>query len=82
MLFQRGWCWPTEGDAAAITQISKFMVEGKLIPKPLTLEQVKSAFSKAAPILQKAYEATGKLPAERPSRRRTRRICAACRPGR
>jgi len=64
VLFQRGWIWPTEGDAAAITQISNFMVEGRLIPKPLTFDQVKSAFSKAAPILQKAYEATGKLPAE------------------
>jgi len=64
VLFQRGWIWPTEGDAAAITQISNFMVEGRLIPKPLTFDQVKSSFSKAAPLLQKAYEATGKLPAE------------------
>jgi len=64
VLFQRGWIWPTEGDAAAITQISNFMVEGRLIPKPLTFDQVKSSFSKTAPLLQKAYEATGKLPAE------------------
>ena len=32
VLFQRGWIWPTEGDAAAIPQISDFMVAGKLIP--------------------------------------------------
>ena len=64
VLFQRGWIWPTEGDAAAITQISNFMVEGRLIPKPLAWDQVKSAFAKAAPLLQKAYDATGKVPAE------------------
>lgn len=64
VLFQRGWAWPTEGDAAAITQISQFMVEGKLIPKPLEWDKVKSAFAKASPLLRKAYEATGKVPAE------------------
>ena len=35
VLFARGWCWPTEGDAAAVLETSKFMVEGKMIPKPL-----------------------------------------------
>lgn len=64
VLFQRGWTWPTEGDAAAITQISQFMVEGKLIPKPLEWDKVKSAFAKAGPLLRKAYDATGKVPAE------------------
>src|SRR4051812_32570027 len=64
VMFKRGWIWPTEGDAAAITQISNFMVEGRLIPKPLRWDQVKAAFSKAVPLLQKAYEATGKVPAE------------------
>jgi ABC-type nitrate/sulfonate/bicarbonate transport system substrate-binding protein len=64
VLFQRGWTWPTEGDAAAITQISNFMVEGRLIPKPLTFDQVKAGFAKSAPLLLKAYEATGKVPQE------------------
>jgi hypothetical protein len=64
VLFERGWIWPTEGDAAAVTQISKFMVEGRQIPKPLSWDQVKSAFAKAAPLLRKAYDATGKVPAE------------------
>ncbi|KRE14575.1 nitrate ABC transporter substrate-binding protein [Bosea sp. Root483D1] len=64
VLFQRGWTWPTEGDASAITQISQFMVEGKLIPKPLEWDKVKSAFAKASPLLKKAYDATGKVPAE------------------
>lgn len=62
VLFQRGWIWPTEGDAKAITQISSLMVEGRLIPKPLSFDQVKDSFTKAAPLLQKAYEATGRKP--------------------
>lgn len=64
VLFQRGWIWPTEGDAAAITQISQFMVEGRLIPKPLEWDKVKAAFAKAAPLNLKAYDATGKVPPE------------------
>ena len=62
VLFKRGWIWPTEGDAAAILQISDFMVEGKQIPSPLTWEQVTGAFAKAAPLLVSAYEATGRVP--------------------
>ncbi|MEP7064378.1 MAG: PhnD/SsuA/transferrin family substrate-binding protein, partial [Betaproteobacteria bacterium] len=34
VLFKRGWCWPTEGDAAALLETSKSMVDGKLITKP------------------------------------------------
>ncbi len=64
VLFQRGWIWPTQGDAASITQISQVMVEGRLIPRPLTWEQVKGAFEKSAPLLQRAYAATGNVPAE------------------
>lgn len=63
VLFQRSWIWPTEGDAAAITQISNFMVEGRQIPEPLAWEKVKSAFAKAAPLLEKAYGTTGSKPA-------------------
>lgn len=62
VLIQRGWAWPTEGDAAAIRQISDYMVAGKLIPAPLSDEQVKGAFAKAAPIAEKAYAASGSLP--------------------
>lgn len=64
VLIQRGWIWPTEGDAAAIRQISDYMVAGKIIPAPLTDDQVKGAFAKAAPILEKAYGATGSVPPE------------------
>ena len=62
VLFQRGWTWPTEGDAAAITEISQFMVQGRLIPKPLSWDEVKNSFSKAVPLLKAAYEATGQVP--------------------
>ena len=62
VLFARGWCWPTEGDATAILEISKFMVEGKLIPKPLTWTQVRDAFAPAGPVLHEAYVKTGSKP--------------------
>ena len=62
VLFQRGWVWPTEGDAAAITEISQFMVQGRLIPKPLSWDQVKNSFGKAVPLLKAAYDATGQVP--------------------
>ena len=62
VLFARGWCWPTEGDATAILEISKFMVEGKLIPKPLTWTQVRDAFAPAGPVLREAYVKTGSKP--------------------
>ena len=38
------------------------MVQGKLIPEPLSFDQVKSAFAKAKPINQEAYAATGSVP--------------------
>ena len=49
VLFARGWCWPTEGDATALLETSKFMVDGKLIPKPLAWSQVRDAFALTAP---------------------------------
>jgi hypothetical protein len=39
-------------------------VAGKMIPEALSWDQVKAAFGKAAPLLQKAYEGTGKVPDE------------------
>ena len=62
VLFKRGWCWPTEGDAAALLETSKSMVDGKLITKPLSWEQVKGAFALAAPLDKAAYEKTGHVP--------------------
>jgi ABC-type nitrate/sulfonate/bicarbonate transport system substrate-binding protein len=48
VLFARGWCWPTEGDAQALLETSKYMVEGRLIPKPLAWSQVRDAFAPAS----------------------------------
>jgi len=63
VLFARGWCWPTEGDATAVLEISKVMVEGRLIPKPLAWSQVRDSFAAAAPLLKTAYDGTGAKPA-------------------
>jgi ABC-type nitrate/sulfonate/bicarbonate transport system substrate-binding protein len=62
VLFKRGWCWPTEGDAAALLETSKYMVDGKLITKPLTWAQVKGAFAQMAPLAKAAYEKSGRKP--------------------
>jgi hypothetical protein len=62
VLFARGWCWPTEGDARAVHETSKFMVEGKMIPKPLEWAQVKNAFALTAPPVREAYEKSGRKP--------------------
>ena len=62
VLFKRGWCWPTEGDAVALLETSKAMVDGKLIPKPLTWGEVKGAFATSAAPVKAAYEKTGAKP--------------------
>jgi ABC-type nitrate/sulfonate/bicarbonate transport system substrate-binding protein len=62
VLFARGWCWPTEGDARAVLDTSKFMVEGKMIAKPLDWSQVKNAFSLTAASLREAYDKSGRKP--------------------
>jgi len=62
VLFARGWCWPTEGDALALLETSKYMVEGKMIPKPLEWKQVRDAFALAAPTVRVAYDKTGRKP--------------------
>jgi ABC-type nitrate/sulfonate/bicarbonate transport system substrate-binding protein len=62
VLFKRGWCWVTEGDAAALLETSKYMVDGRLIPKPLTWAQVKGSFAQTAPLDKAAYDKTGKVP--------------------
>ncbi|OJY32364.1 MAG: nitrate ABC transporter substrate-binding protein [Rhizobiales bacterium 65-9] len=62
VLFKRGWIWPTEGDAAAILEISKYMVAGKIIEKPLEWSKVKAAYGATAPLLKEAYEKSGATP--------------------
>ncbi len=62
VLFKRGWVWPTEGDAAALLETSKYMVDGKLIPKPLAWTQVKGAFAQTAALDKAAYDKSGGKP--------------------
>lgn len=62
VLFSRGWTWPTENDARAVLEVSKFLVEGRVIEKPLTWAQIKNTFSLMAPLVKQAYERLGAQP--------------------
>ena len=63
VLFKRGWCWPTEGDAAALLETSKSMVDGKLIPKPLTWGAGAGCVrARPRPPVKAAYDKTGAKP--------------------
>ena len=63
VLFSRGWSWPTESDARAVLETSKYLVGSKMIEQPLTWAQVKGAFSRTAPLVKQAYENMGSKPA-------------------
>jgi len=62
VLFSRGWSWPTENDARAVLETSKFMADNKVIEKPLQWSQIKSAFSRTAPLVKQAYDRLGAKP--------------------
>jgi ABC-type nitrate/sulfonate/bicarbonate transport system substrate-binding protein len=63
VLFARGWSWPTENDARAVLETSKYLVDNKVIEAPLTWAQVKSSFQRTAPLVKEAYERMGSKPA-------------------
>ena len=63
VLFSRGWSWPTENDARAVLETSKFMADNKVIEAPLQWAQVKGAFSRTAPLVKQAYDKLGAKPA-------------------
>ena len=63
VLFSRGWSWPTENDARAVLETSKYLVGSKVIEQALTWTQVKGAFAKTAPLVKQAYEKMGAKPA-------------------
>ncbi len=63
VLFSRGWSWPTENDARAVLESSKYMVQNKVIEEPLSWAQVKGAFARTAPLVKQAYERMGSKPA-------------------
>jgi ABC-type nitrate/sulfonate/bicarbonate transport system substrate-binding protein len=63
VLFSRGWSWPTENDALAVLESSKYMVANKVIEQPLNWAQVKGAFQRTVPLVKQAYERLGSKPA-------------------
>jgi ABC-type nitrate/sulfonate/bicarbonate transport system substrate-binding protein len=63
VLFSRGWSWPTEKDALAVLESSKYMAENKQIEKPLAWDKVRAQFQRTAPLVKQAYEKLGSKPA-------------------
>lgn len=63
VLFSRGWSWPTEKDALAILESSKYMADNKQIDKPLPWDKVRTQFQRTAPLVKQAYEKLGSKPA-------------------
>ncbi len=64
VVFARGWAWPTENDARAVLETSKYLVENKMIDEPLSWAQVKGVFQGTAPLVKQAFERLGSKPAE------------------
>ncbi len=64
VLYKRGWTWPTEADARAVLETSKYLVDAKMIPAPLAWAQVKEAFKRTAPLVKEAYDRLGAKPPE------------------
>jgi ABC-type nitrate/sulfonate/bicarbonate transport system substrate-binding protein len=62
VLHSRGWIWPTENDARAVLEVSKYLVDAKVIEKPLAWSQVKNAFALTAPLVKEAFELSGGKP--------------------
>ncbi len=63
VLFSRGWSWPTEKDALAILESSKYMADNKQIEKALAWDTVRKQFQRTAPLVKQAYEKLGSKPA-------------------
>ena len=63
VLFSRGWSWPTEKDALAVLESSRYMADNKVIEKPLEWARVKTAFARTAPLVKQAYDKLGAKPA-------------------
>ena len=59
VVWRRGWAWTTENDARAVLETSKYLVDNKIIDKPLAWSQVKEAFALTAPLVKQAYDRLG-----------------------
>jgi len=62
VLDARGWAWPTEGDARAVLETSKYLVDAKMIAAALSWDQVKESFKRTAPLVKDAYDRLGGKP--------------------
>ncbi len=62
VVYHRGWAWPTESDARAVLDNSKYMIASRLLDKPLEWSQVKGAFARTAPLAKEAYDRLGQKP--------------------
>ena len=60
----RGWAWPTESDARAVLETSKYLVDAKMIQAPLSWGQVQETFKRTAPLVKEAYDRLGAKPPE------------------
>lgn len=63
VLFSRGWSWPTEKDALAVLESSKYMADNKQIEKALSWDTVRGRFQRTAPLVKQAYDKLGSKPA-------------------
>ncbi|MFO1272692.1 MAG: ABC transporter substrate-binding protein [Rubrivivax sp.] len=63
VLFSRSWSWPTEKDALAILESSRYMADNKQIEKALGWDTVRKQFQRTAPLVKQAYEKLGSKPA-------------------
>jgi ABC-type nitrate/sulfonate/bicarbonate transport system substrate-binding protein len=63
VLFSRGWSWPTEKDALAILESSRYMADNKQIARALSWAKVREQFERTAPLVQQAYERLDRKPA-------------------
>ena len=63
VLFSRGWSWPTEKDALAVLESSKYMADNKQIEKALSWDTVRARFQRTAPLVKQAYDRLGSKPA-------------------
>lgn len=59
VVYARKWAWPTENDARAVLEVSKYLVDAKMIDQPLSWAQVKNAFALTAPLTKEAFDRLG-----------------------
>ena len=59
VVYARKWAWATENDARAVLEVSKYLVDAKMIDKPLDWAQVKNTFALTAPLAKEAFDRMG-----------------------